>query len=238
MHKKDLEQGLLPSVYSLPVAQPCPTAPYAVVDPPSAVASPYSFVPMQVPSGSDPYASYGRVSVEQDRAVVVGGGDACGGSAFPQFSPLMPLELIGLVDPQYYSEMIAEINGNRPTFGVVRYVPVLLILSGFLLFGIGSELMVEGQNPALLITGFVLFVLGGFSNVYIKKQQWAQWQRYVTSRCAIATVRFPLVRFSLQIRLAVVVYDGARHHQDHHPQQRHRNIYSSTIVVEYPLPPR
>jgi len=237
MNKKDLEQGLLPSadpLPSLPVAQPYPTAPYAVVDAIPAVASPYSFVPMSVPG---PYASYGRVAVEQERAVV--GGDACGGSSFPQFSSNMPLELIGLVDPQYYSEMIAEINdGNRGNFGMVRYVPVLMILSGFLMFAFGSELMVEGQNPALLITGFVFFVLGGFSNVYIKKRQWAQWQRHVTSRCAIASARFPLVRFSLQIRLAVVVYDGALHHQDHHPQQRHRSIYSSTIVVEYPLPPR
>lgn len=194
----------------------------------------YSFVPMDA-QFAGPFASYGRVAVEQERGII--GSSQCGKHRRPQFSPLMPLELTGLVDPHYYSEMIGGINDFRGKFEAAGYAPLLVTLAGFAMFGAGGQLTVEGETPTLLIIGFILFALGGISNVYVKRLQWSEWQGHVTSKCSEATARFPSVRFSLQVRLAAVVNDGPHHDHHRHHHGRH-GIYSSTIVVEFPLPPR
>lgn len=219
-----MERGLLPVVASAP--------------PP-----PYSFLPQGAEA-----AAYAQIHVVDASPLAGGFGGSVGRvtlepnffvghtSPYGEYDSRLPLELQGLVNAQDFALFIGEINNFVSRYHWLRHWTTLMILCGFAMFGLGGFEMTEtdGRQPALVIAGFVVFVLGGIGTGYVRKLALADYQRFVARQCEDATLRrFPPCVFRFNVTFTGVAFEHHVHGDGHGHRRSTRRVYQSNISIEF-----
>jgi hypothetical protein len=156
----------------------------------------------------------------------------------------LPSELNGVINANAYEAWTRSLNLYGSQYDLVGNLCCLIVLAGFILFGVGGYLMSVsfGTSPGCLIAGFVLFGAGGFSRVYVAKQRSIDYQKHTLTLVQQANVDFAPCRFTLTNVPIGVTHDHVHHdnqgiNSDFDQHNHHaRVIYRSYITIEYPTP--